>query len=59
MAVGLEQGPFIPDPDVLNGHVMVFDLFSSQVVIDLKVDLLDIIQVICLTGKIDIIGDVG
>ena len=38
---------------------MVFDFFSTQVVIDLKVDLLDFIQVICLAGKIDIMGDVG
>ena len=58
LPVGLEQGAFVPYPDILDGYVVLFDIIGTQIVIDLEIDLLDIAQVVGLAGKVDIISDV-
>ncbi len=59
LPVGLQQRTFIPDPDVLDGNIMVADILCAQLFIDLKIDLFDIVQTIGLAGKLNIVGNKG
>ena len=58
LPVGLQQRGFVPYPDILDGCVVRFDLCGAQLVISLKIDLLDVIEVIGLACKINVKSDV-
>ncbi len=58
LLVGFEQRPFIPDPDILHGDPLLLHLVQAQVVIDLKTDLPDLVQVVGLSGGSNIVGDI-
>ena len=51
LLVGLQQGALVPDADVLDRGIVLFQVLSVQGVPDLEIDLLDFVQIIGLAVK--------
>ncbi len=59
LPVGLKQRTLVPDPDILNRYIMLLDVFHTEFITNRKIDFFYPIQIIGLTGIINIVGDVG